>query len=150
MPSCRPGAPLHFGHRGGCASSQVNHEVDLQASRTKFGKLELWKAHLHTSTPSIRGSPHIRLPTPWKISCLHASMHFFLFWSQAKAHSSIIAWQAEVGGLGWAWSRTRKESQSRPLGPAFWPAWAHALLRQYSVSRSCNSFSFWLPAPADD
>ena len=30
------GAPLHVGHWGGCASSRLDHGVDLQASRTKF------------------------------------------------------------------------------------------------------------------
>ena len=35
MPSRRPwapAAPLHFGHRGGCASCHLDHGVDLQAS----------------------------------------------------------------------------------------------------------------------
>ena len=36
MPSRRLWAPLHFGHRGGCASSRLDHSVDLPASRTKF------------------------------------------------------------------------------------------------------------------
>ena len=30
-------APLHFSHQGGCASSRLDHGVDLQASRTKSG-----------------------------------------------------------------------------------------------------------------
>ena len=30
------GPPLHFGYRGGCASSRLDHAVDLQASRMKF------------------------------------------------------------------------------------------------------------------
>ena len=31
-------APLHFGHRGGCASSPLSHGLDFQASRTVLGK----------------------------------------------------------------------------------------------------------------
>ena len=35
------GLPLHFGHRGVCASSRLDHSVDLQASQMKFSTSSL-------------------------------------------------------------------------------------------------------------
>ena len=37
LPSRHLGAPLHFGRRGGCASSRLDRAVDPQASRLKIG-----------------------------------------------------------------------------------------------------------------
>ena len=40
------GVSLHFGHRGGCASSRLDHSVDLPASRAKFSRFkDLLLAH---------------------------------------------------------------------------------------------------------
>ena len=48
-------APLHLGHWGGFASSQLDHPVDLRASQTKFSSLNQWEQLLQALPAS--GSP---------------------------------------------------------------------------------------------
>ena len=45
-------APLRFGHQGGCASTQLGHTVDLQASRTKFIQSGLVSGFMNSTKPA--------------------------------------------------------------------------------------------------